>query len=97
MAIRNREELLGAVQQHFGDDTSDETLALIEDITDTMTELETKAKDTTDWKKKYDENDSAWRKKYRDRFFSGGSGEDDEPEEKPEPKKLTYENLFKEG
>lgn len=98
MAIRSREEILTSVQAHFGDDTSDETLALVEDITDTITDLESKANnDNEKWKQKYEENDAAWRKKYRDRFFSGGSVEDDDPPEPPKTKNYTFENLFKEG
>lgn len=98
MAVRTREEILQSVRERFGDDTSDDSLALVEDITDTITDLENKANnDNTNWKKKYEDNDAAWRKKYRDRFFSGGSDDDkDEPDE-PQKKNYTYENLFKEG
>lgn len=98
MAIRTREEILNSVRERFGEDTADETLALVEDITDTLTDFENRTKDTTDWKKKYDENDAAWRKKYRDRFFSGGSDdEEDDPDPQDKRKVYTYENLFKEG
>lgn len=98
MAVRTREEILGSVRARFGDDTSDDTLALVEDIADTIADLENRAKDTTNWEQKYKDNDEAWRKKYRDRFFSGGS-DDEEGEENPEPtrKKYTFESLFKEG
>lgn len=97
MAVRTREEILTSVRSHFGDDTSDETLTLVEDLTDTITDLENRAKDTTDWKKKHDENDAAWRKKYRDRFFSGDSGNEGDDPEPDTRKNYTYENLFKEG
>ena len=98
MAVRTREEILSAISGRFGEDTSDETISLVEDITDTLTDLEKKANnDNENWRKKYEENDSAWRKKYRDRFFSDGSGDDDDTHD-PEPtKKYTFENLFKEG
>ena len=98
MAIRTKEEILTSVRSHFGDDTSDETLALVEDITDTMSDLENKANnDNTNWKKKYEENDAAWRKKYRDRFFSGDSGGEGNDPEPDTRKNYTYESLFKEG
>lgn len=98
MAIKTREEILAAVSGRFGDDTSDETLALVEDITDTITDLEKKANNEGEnWKQKYEENDAAWRKKYRDRFFSGSKPEEeDEPLDEP-TKNYSYENLFKEG
>ena len=96
MAVLTREELLNSIRDRRDDDLSDEALAFIEDIEDTITDYENKANgDGTDWKKKYEENDKAWRTKYRDRFFSGGGTEEnDEPE--PAPKKLTFDELFKE-
>ena len=96
MAVRTREELLNSVRARIGDDTSDEALAFIEDIQDTMSDYETRANgDGTDWKKKYEDNDKEWRTKYRERFFSGTPVVDSEvPEEKP--KKMTFEELFKE-
>lgn len=98
MAIRTREEILNSVRSHFGDDTSDEALALVEDITDTINDFENKAKnDGTDWEQKYKDNDAAWRKKYRDRFFSGDSSDDDDEPEPPNKKNYSFENLFKEG
>lgn len=98
MAIRTREEILNSVRERLGDDTSDATLALVEDITDTITDYENKANNGgTNWKQKYEENDEAWRKKYRDRFYSGGSGEDDNEPDPPPKKNYTFENLFKEG
>lgn len=105
MAVLTKEQLLDKLKAKLGEDTSDEALALIEDVTDTCTDYENKGKDTTDWKKKYEDNDKNWRQKYRDRFFSakkdddkGGDGDDDDDDngdDKKEP--LTYDNLFKEG
>lgn len=97
MAIVSKQQILDSIKERFGDDTSDETLTLIEDISDTLTDYETKTNDTTNWKTKYEENDKAWRKKYKDRFYSSKTDdeEDDEGGEEP-PKNLTYDELFKE-
>lgn len=82
MAVKTREEILESVRARVGEQTDDETIAFIEDISDTLTDLETKAKgDGTDWKAKYEENDAEWRKKYTERFYSS------EPEPNPEPPK----------
>lgn len=98
MAVRTREEILNSVRERFGDDTSDETLALVEDLTDTITDYEQKANNNgQNWKQKYEDNDAAWRKKYRDRFFSGGKDDDDDEPEPPKKKNYSFENLFKEG
>lgn len=97
MAIRTREELLNAVRERIGDDTSDEALAFIEDVQDTINNYENNTNnDGTDWKKKYEDNDKEWRTKYRDRFFHGGVEQDDDTPD-PQPKRLTFDELFKEG
>ena len=101
MAVLPREQLLERIKQRIGEDTSDEALKLIEDVSDTINDYETKTKDTTDWEKKYKENDEQWRKKYKDRFFNApAKDEKDDPEsdddDEPNENKLTYENLFKE-
>lgn len=96
MAVRTKEEILEQLGTKFGEDTSDDTLAIIEDIIDTITELETKVTDTTDWKQKYEDNDKEWREKYKSRFFDGIQQEEDEDEyeEKEVPMK-TFDDLFK--
>ena len=51
MAIKTKEELLASLKQTFGDNTDDATLSLIEDVTDTYDDLNSKAKpDGKDWK-----------------------------------------------
>ena len=92
MAIKTIEELMGAVRARVGEDTSDEAIAFVEDVSDTLASLS----DAEDWKKKYEENDAEWRKRYQDRFFSPEKPNDPEPEPDPEPKKLTFDELFKE-
>ena len=99
--VRTKEEILEAIKGRIGDDSSDETIAFLEDITDTLNDYDNKTKTDTDWKTKYEENDKEWRKRYTDRFFnneedsgSKGSDETDEIEEPEEP--TTFEDLFKE-
>ena len=92
MAIKTIEELMGAVRARVGEDTSDEAIAFVEDVSDTLASLS----NSEDWKKKYEENDAEWRKRYQDRFFNPEKPNDHEPEPDPEPKKLTFDELFKE-
>lgn len=92
MAILTREEYLQRLNNMIGDDTSDDSLSLIEDMTDTYDNLVNE--NTTNWKEKYENNDKEWREKYRKRFFSG-KPEEDEIEEIEKPKVLTFEDLFK--
>lgn len=81
MAVRTREEILAQVRARLGEHTDDEAIAFLEDISDTISDLETKAKgDGTDWKTKYEENDAEWRKKYTERFYSSDPDPDPDPE-----------------
>lgn len=97
MAIKTREEIMNSINERFGEQSDDETLAFIEDVSDTLTDLTEKAQgDGTDWKKKYEDNDKEWRQKYRDRFFTKVDEPDVEPDVDPELKKPTrFEDLFK--
>ena len=92
--IRTSSELINLVKERIGEDTSDESLSFLEDVSDTLGDYDNRLSDTTDWKTKYEENDSMWRQKYKDRFMSGSSQEDEkeESEEKPAPK--TFADLF---
>lgn len=95
MAIKSKAEILELVKARIGDDTSDEALAIIEDVTDTLDDYETRIADSGDWKARYEQNDADWRKKYKERFFAPT----EEPEEIDEPdeveEKRTFEDLFK--
>ena len=98
MAVRTREEILESIRTRVGEATDDDTIAFIEDVTDTLADLESKANgDGEDWEKKYRENDESWRKKYTERFFSNDTPDQDpDPDPEPEPEKKTFADLFKE-
>lgn len=98
MAIRTREELLTQIRDIIGDSTEDNALSILEDVTDTYADLETRAADQTDWKSKYDQLDQEWRQRYRDRFTSGSDDPGTPPAADPEPDEtiMTFEELFKE-
>lgn len=98
MSVKSKTEILDAIKEKFGDDTSDSTLSFLEDVSDTFDDLEAKSNDSTDWKAKYDENDKTWRQKYHDRFFSSDDDkhddkDDNEDDEGEAPK--SFDELFK--
>lgn len=97
MSVRTREEILETIRTRVGDQTNDETISFLEDVTDTLIDLETRANgDGENWEQRYKENDAEWRKKYIERFFSGDPGESEEPkQEVEESKPKTFEDLFK--
>lgn len=96
MAVKTREEILEELKVRVGEQTDDDTISFLEDVTDTLSDLETKAKDDgTDWKTKYEENDAEWRKKYIDRFYSPDPElviEEPKPDNSEKPK--TFAELF---
>lgn len=95
MAILTKEQLMESIRNRVGEDTSDEALAFIENVNDTIENMSNDK--NTDWKAKYEENDAAWRQKYKDRFFNTSSEDiDDDLVEDGKKKPMTYEALFKE-
>lgn len=93
MAIRTREEIMEAVRARIGDDTSDEAIAFVEDVSDTLNSMSADAGEN--WKEKYEENDRNWRQKYRDRFYNSDTPKDEEDTEDEKPQYRSYEDLFK--
>lgn len=89
-----KSEWLDKFSKFIGDDTSEEAIELIEDVSDSWDDS------GEDWHAKYDELDETWKKKYRDRFFDGTdktpTGEDPAGETHEEQKEeiLTYEDFF---
>ncbi len=95
MAVKTREKILEELRVRVGEQTDDETISFLEDVTDTLSDLETKANDGTDWKTKYEENDAEWRKKYTERFYSSDPEpqiEEIKPSGSEKPK--TFAELF---
>lgn len=96
--IRTREELLNQIRDMIGDSTDDNALSILENVTDTITDLETRAADNTDWQARYNQLDQEWRQRYRDRFTSGADdpGASQDPDPETGETIMTFEELFKE-
>lgn len=91
MAKLSKEELLEKVRKYIGDRADDETIEIIEDISDSVG-----TDDSDEWKRKYEENDKMWRDKYISRFYDKKEEELDTPTENEEDEKeySSYEDLF---
>lgn len=87
MAVISIEELLSQIRERTGE--SDEDLTFLENVTDTVQSL----KDAEEWKTKYEENDAAWRTRYKERFENAPVTSKTPPE--PENEKKTFEDLFR--
>ena len=94
MAKLSKDELIEKVKKYVGDRTDDETIEIIEDISDSID-----SSDADEWKQKYEENDKMWRDKYISRFFEkNDDGIEDPTVEKDYEEKeyKTFEDLFEE-
>lgn len=86
--VVSKDELIECVKNLVGDNTSDDVITLLENLSDTLTNS---GEDNENWKKKYDELDANWRRKYIERFSSGNPAD---VKEKDEAEKVTYSDLF---
>ena len=93
MARLTRDELIEKVRKYVGDRTDDETIEIIEDISDSIG-----SSDDDEWRQKFEENDKMWRDKYISRFVEKKEDEPDTPTEHEEEEKEynSFEDLFEE-
>lgn len=99
MSVVSKESLLERIRDMTGVENaeSDESISLLEDLSDTFEDLSSQVLQAGDYKKKYEENDAEWRKKYHDRFFSDVEETEIKEDDKDDDvEKKTYESLFKE-
>lgn len=68
MAVKTSTELMDMIRTRIGEDHSDEALAMLEDMTDSLADYDRRIAESGDWERKYNENDENWRKRYRERF-----------------------------
>lgn len=97
MAVVNKDTIMERLRENFNDNDSDDVLGLLEDVTDTLNDYQSRLEENGDWKERYEQNDREWRQKYKDRFFNN----EPEPDPEPEPDKdseqvtpTTFEELF---
>ena len=93
MAKLSKDELIEKIKKYVGDRTDDETIEIIEDISDSID-----SSDADEWKQKYEDNDKMWRDKDISRFVENTEDELDTPTEHEEEEKeySSFEDLFEE-
>ena len=101
MAVLDKESFFNKLHEKVGNDTSEESITFLEDMTDTYNDLQKKANgDGVDWEKKYHELDETWKAKYRHRFFTSDGGNYEPPsgqnsdEDEYDPEAVTINSLF---
>lgn len=95
--VLKREDFMSAIKGKIGDDTSDEAIEFLENVTDTINDYETRVNgDGKDWKAEAEKIDREWREKYIARFNEPVKNTGEDNKEDVEEKKIsTYEDLFK--
>lgn len=101
--VLNKEDFMKRLQERIGEDTSDEAMSFIEDMTDTFNDMETRSSGNNDeqWQKKYNELDKSWREKYKARFFNSETTPEDalgghKEDVKEDAEEKTFADLFEE-
>lgn len=102
MAVLSREDLMHRLNEALGEDAD---VSILEDVADTYDAAVDHA-DADEWERRYNENEAAWRKRYRERFENGtpenvssdhGSGHrrtSDPENETEEIKVKSFDELF---
>lgn len=95
MAVVNKDTIMERLRENFNDNDSDDVLGLLEDVTDTLNDYQSRLEENGDWKERYEQNDREWRQKYKDRFFNNEPDPEPEPDKDPEQATpTTFEELF---
>lgn len=97
MAVKTTEEIIQMVADRIGEDTSDEAIGFLEDISDTLADRD--ARIGVDWEQRYNDLDAEWRRRYTERFTRGVDEtiiENKEEETEDLPEKTKFEELFTE-
>lgn len=98
MAVLSKDDYMARVKGIVGENSDDESISLLEDLTDTYNDLEKRTqKSDVDWEKKYKDLDEQWRKRFQKRFYESDGGNPYEPEieTETEEEKITIDDLFK--
>lgn len=94
MAVLSREDLMKRLNEALGEDAD---VSILEDVADTYDAVADHS-DADEWERRYNENEAAWRKRYRDRFESGtqdpGAMNPTEDLQEEEIKVKTFDELF---
>jgi hypothetical protein len=96
--IKTKEEMLAELKAYIGDRTDDETVSLVENVTDTLSDMEKNGNSEARVK----EVEDMWRTKYMERFFDGDKEEkiikvdEEETEENSKAEEIKIEDLYTE-
>lgn len=96
--VKTKDEIMEEIRRYIGDRSDDQTIALIENISDTIDDYAAHS----DYDEKLMAVEAEWRRKYIDRFMNGGENKSEvkvettEDEEKEKAEEIKIEDLYTE-
>lgn len=105
MARKTAEELVSAIRTAVGDENlSDDVLGIIEDVTDSVVEVDQSAMKEQirseleeEYKARLDDLDGQWRRRYAERFTTPTEVIEEQKEDvEDDSEEMTFEDLFEE-
>ena len=96
--VKTKDEIMEEIRAYIGDRSDDQTISLIENISDTIDDYAAHG----DYDEKLMAVEAEWRRKYIDRFMTGGEKKNDvevektEDEEKDKSEEIKIEDLYTE-
>lgn len=92
--VKTKDEILAEIKAYIGERTDDETVSLVENVTDTLSDMEKNGNAEARVKEVGD----MWRAKYMERFFDGDKEEKntevEEEEETDKAEEIKIEDLY---
>lgn len=96
--VKTKDEIMEEIRAYIGDRADDQTIALVENISDTIDDYAAHG----DYDEKLMAVEAEWRRKYIDRFMNGGENKSDvkvettDDEEKDKSEEITIDDLYTE-
>lgn len=96
--VKTKDEIMEEIIAYIGDRDDDQTIALVENISDTIDDYAAHG----DYDKKLMAVEAEWRRRYIDRFMSGGENKNEvelektEGDEKAKAEEIKIEDLYTE-
>lgn len=96
--VKTKDEIMKEIRAYIGDRDDDQTIALVENISDTIDDYAAHC----DYDNKLMAVEEAWRRKYIDRFMNGGENKNEvevektDDEEKDKAEEIKIEDLYTE-
>ena len=96
--VKTKDEIMEEIRAYIGDRSDDQTIALIENISDTIDDYAAHG----DYDEKLMAVEAEWRRKYIDRFMTGGEKKNEvedektRDEEKDKAEEIKIEDLYTE-